>query len=522
MSAVGESANSNVVEIPGGMLAGSQASQSSGHDSEPPGDGAGHQSSHGTGGSGTSHGSAGESSHKEGGDPSQDTSHQGHHRHSGSESRTRGGVELRQKRSAAERLEQKSRRSSGESQYYVTVEGPNDEQDSLGVYRTEQSTLASSPRIQEGLIKRLDQVKEKGKLGELKFAAKIHKRKPSPESPTPMRAMAKDERDGVSPYNSSRQPVDVTEEEVALAVEKSYFKRQNSLKYRKKRSSPPTVEGGDTSSGVRSRGIPVRRRTDSGSENEDSLVNSQSRNSSHKEPEVLVRQESLRRRHRTPSSGSGSDIGDGDGTSSRHSHKSSSDSHHGRHHGKPPGKDPEQPLARYSRGRSSARERVASKEYTTEKRSSSVGAVEGREAVPKGAVVKDKPPLAKGAKEGANVGHKEKQKSPLSRGGSKEESGRGRIRTKSESQASSEDDDSSSQRAGQHGDSHAPRGRHTSGGGSSSSEHEGRSEKPDAKAQAQKKPMFKHHKRSVGFSPNFFVHVNIFEASCKTEVSAVH
>ena len=45
----------------------------------------------------------------------------------------------------------------------------------------------SSPKIQEGLVKRLEQTREKTMLGELKFAAKIHKRRN--ESPTPLKAI---------------------------------------------------------------------------------------------------------------------------------------------------------------------------------------------------------------------------------------------------------------------------------------------------------------------------------------------
>ena len=47
------------------------------------------------------------------------------------------------------------------------------------------STPSGSPRIQEGLIKKLEQSKEKSKLGEFKVSAKIHKR-----TPTPLKAKA--------------------------------------------------------------------------------------------------------------------------------------------------------------------------------------------------------------------------------------------------------------------------------------------------------------------------------------------
>ncbi len=103
--------------------------------------------------------------------------------------------------------------------------------------------LSSSPRIQEGLVKRLDQAKgkDKGMLGELKLAAKIHKRKPSPESPTPMRAMTKEEAEKLE--MKQKTIIARTKSECAENVDdsdNSIFKRQYSMKTRKKRSDSST------------------------------------------------------------------------------------------------------------------------------------------------------------------------------------------------------------------------------------------------------------------------------------------
>ncbi len=50
------------------------------------------------------------------------------------------------------------------------------------------ASAGASPRIQEGLIKKLETSREKSRLGEFKVAAKIHKRKGNGEGPTPMKA----------------------------------------------------------------------------------------------------------------------------------------------------------------------------------------------------------------------------------------------------------------------------------------------------------------------------------------------
>ena len=61
----------------------------------------------------------------------------------------------------------------------------------------------NSPRIQEGLIKKLEPKKEKSRLGEFKLAAKIHKRKVSSDGPTPLKAKGRDASSSIRMEESS-------------------------------------------------------------------------------------------------------------------------------------------------------------------------------------------------------------------------------------------------------------------------------------------------------------------------------
>ena len=65
------------------------------------------------------------------------------------------------------------------------------------------STPGNSPRIQEGLIKKLEPKKEKSRLGEFKLAAKIHKRKVSSDGPTPLKAKGRDASSSIRMDDSS-------------------------------------------------------------------------------------------------------------------------------------------------------------------------------------------------------------------------------------------------------------------------------------------------------------------------------
>ena len=61
----------------------------------------------------------------------------------------------------------------------------------------------NSPRIQEGLIKKLEPKNEKSRLGEFKLAAKIHKRKVSNDGPTPLKAKGRDASSSIRMDDSS-------------------------------------------------------------------------------------------------------------------------------------------------------------------------------------------------------------------------------------------------------------------------------------------------------------------------------
>ncbi len=89
-----------------------------------------------------------------------------------------------------------------------------------------------SPRIQEGLIKKLEPSKEKGMLGELKMVAKIHKRKASNDGPTPMKATGND-----SPLKPGEH---LAEGRRASVGERPRISRENSGEYQLKRPASRT------------------------------------------------------------------------------------------------------------------------------------------------------------------------------------------------------------------------------------------------------------------------------------------
>ena len=74
----------------------------------------------------------------------------------------------------------------------------------------------NSPRIQEGLIKKLEPKNEKSRLGEFKLAAKIHKRKVSSDGPTPLKASSSIKMDDssllIAGKGSSNEPKSLSRE----------------------------------------------------------------------------------------------------------------------------------------------------------------------------------------------------------------------------------------------------------------------------------------------------------------------
>ena len=88
----------------------------------------------------------------------------------------------------------------------------------------------NSPRIQEGLIKKLEPSKEKTRLGEFKLAAKIHKRKTS-DGPTPLKAKGSEASTSLRTDDSSLHGLGK-----GMSNEHKSLSRENSGEFQLKRS----------------------------------------------------------------------------------------------------------------------------------------------------------------------------------------------------------------------------------------------------------------------------------------------